>query len=85
VIVVDPMTIGVGAIGTGLILLSINLVRLLKGIPTLGSTTAIGLIALLWGVLETIFDPPLGVSLALLLFVIGVVIIASLMMRPKGS
>lgn len=85
VIIIGPLTIGMGAIGMGLILLGINLARLLKGIPTLGSTTAVGIIALLWGVPETIFDPHLGVSLALLMFVIGVVIIASLMIRPKTS
>ena len=84
VIIVGPLTIGMGAIGTGLILLGINLARLLKGIPTLGSTTALGLIALAWGVLETIFDPRWGVSFALLLFVIGVVIIGSLVARPKA-
>ena len=83
VLIIDPLTIGMGAIGTGLILLGINLVRLLKEIPILGSTTALGVIALVWGVLETIFNPHLGVSFALLLFVIGVVIIGSLMVRPK--
>src|SRR5512139_3973447 len=75
VIIAGPLTIGMGAVGTGLILLGINLVRVVKGIPTLGSTTTAGIVALLWGGLEVVFDPPLGTSLALLLFVIGVVMI----------
>ena len=85
VVIVGPMTIGMGAIGTGLILLGINVTRMLMGIPTYGSTTIIGLIALVWGALDTIFDPRFGVSFALLLIIIGLVVIASLVTRPKTA
>jgi hypothetical protein len=43
---------GVGAIGVGLILLGLNLVRSMKGIPTSGFTTILGILALVWGGLE---------------------------------
>ena len=43
---------GVGAIGVGLILLGLNLIRSMKGIPTSGFTTILGILALVWGGLE---------------------------------
>ena len=52
VIVVDPLTIGIGAIGSGLILLGVNAARWLKGIPTKRTTTFVGIVALVWGALD---------------------------------
>lgn len=43
---------GIGAIGVGLILLGLNMVRSMKGIPTSGFTTILGILALVWGGLE---------------------------------
>ncbi len=83
VIMIDPLTIGMGAIGTGLIMLGVNGVRLLYGIPPKKSTTVIGIIALVWGLLDTIFALRLGVSFAVLLIVVGVISIASLLARPR--
>ncbi len=83
VIMIDPLTIGMGAIGTGLILLGVNVARYLKGIPTKINTTGIGVIALVWGGLDTVFDPSLEISFAMLLIIIGVVSIGSLMARQK--
>lgn len=83
VIMVDPLTIGMGAIGTGLIMLGVNVARSLNGIPTKGSTTVIGIIALVWGALDTVFTPSFELSFAIMLIVIGVVRIASLLMHPK--
>lgn len=85
VIMLDPLTIGMGAIGTGLIMLAVNAARLLNGIPAKGSTTVIGIIALLWGTLDTVFDPRFELSFAMMLIVIGVVAIASLLVRPKNA
>ncbi len=82
VIIFDPLTIGMGAIGTGLIMLGVNLARRLNGIATKGSTNVIGTIALTWGVLDTVFDPSVELSFAIMLIVIGVVTIASLLTRP---
>ena len=87
VIIVNPFTIGTGAIGTGIILLSLNVFRWLKGYPTRGSTTQLGLMALLWGLLDQarhILDLPSGISFALLLVVSGIsVLITPLFTRPK--
>jgi hypothetical protein len=43
---------GVGLIGVGLILLAANATRYFQGLRLSGFTTAIGVLALLWGVLE---------------------------------
>jgi hypothetical protein len=83
VMLVHPLTIGMGAVGTGLILLGVNAARLLKGIPAKSSTTAVGLSALIWGSLDTILHPHFEMSFAMLLIVIGAVSIASLVARPK--
>jgi hypothetical protein len=48
----DRIPFGVGLLGTGLILLGLNAVRLLKRIHTRPSTTVCGILALAWGVLE---------------------------------
>ncbi len=77
VMLIDPLTIGMGAIGTGLLLLAVNGVRRLKGIPTKGSTTTLGVIALAWGLLDSVFNPRFEISFALLLIVIGLVSFSS--------
>jgi len=71
------------AIGTGLIMLGVNAARVLKGIPMKGWTTTIGAIAIAWGTLDHFFDLSLWLSFALLLIVTGVVLIASLLVKPK--
>ncbi len=85
VLMVDPLTIAMGAIGTGLIMLGVNAARRLNGIASKGSTTVIGIIALVWGLLETVFDPRAELSFALMLIVVGVVTIGSLMTHPKAE
>ncbi len=82
VIMIDPLTIGMGAIGTGLIMLGVNVARWRSGIPSKASTTFIGSIALVWGALDSIFDPRLELSFAILLVVIGLATIASLLAHP---
>lgn len=85
VIMVDPLTIGMGALGTGLIFLAVNAARSLKGIPTKGSTTVVGIIALVWGAIDAVFDPRFELSFAILLIVIGVVLAASLLNHPETA
>ena len=75
VLMVHPLTIGMGAIGTGLIMLGVSAARALKGIPAKGSTTTIGIIALAWGALDTVFDPRFELSFAMLLIVTGVILL----------
>ena len=81
VMMVHPITIGMGAIGTGLILLGVNAARLLKRIPTKLATTTIGVMAILWGTLDTAFHPRFEVSFALMLVVIGLVSLVVVLVR----
>ncbi len=83
VILIDPLTIGMGAIGTGLIMLGVNAARALSSIPAKRSTTFIGSIALVWGALATIFNPSFGLSFAILLIIIGLATIGSLLSQPR--
>jgi len=76
-ILIDPITIAMSAIGSGLILLGVNAVRMLKGIPTRESTTTVGVIALTWGVFDQVGSAlhlASGLSFALLVLIIGVYI-----------
>ncbi len=76
-VMIDPITLAMSAIGTGLIMLSLNAVRHFKGIPTVHTTTTVGIIALAWGALDqarTALHYPPGASFALLLMVIGLVV-----------
>jgi hypothetical protein len=87
VVMFKPLTIGMGAIGTGLIMLGVNAARLRKGIPDKGSTATVGLIALAWGVLDQarlMLGLNDGASLAALLIVIGIVVfLVPLLTHPK--
>ncbi len=85
VIVIDPLTLGMGAIGTGVILLAVSAARLVKGIPAKGSTIALGVVALVWGILDQALALRFGPSFATLLIVIGVVMIASLLTQLKNA
>lgn len=82
---VGPITIGISAFGTGLILLGVNAARALKGIPTNRSTTAWGVTALAWGFLNHTLSLSFERSFAALLIVIGMMTLASLLARPKAK
>lgn len=85
VMLVNPLTLAMGAIGSGVILLGVNAARLWKGIPAKPTTTALGITALAWGILDTIFEPRFEMSFALLLIVIGAVSLASLLLRRNSE
>jgi hypothetical protein len=85
VILLDPLTLSMGAIGTGLILLGLNAARLLKGVPTKRSTTIVGFVALVWGSLDLAFALSFGASFAALLIVVGVATLASPLIRPQAG
>jgi len=85
VLAVNPLTIGMGGMGTGLILLGINAVRLLKGLPAKSSTTALGIVALAWGALDQALRLDFWPSFAVLLIVIGLVQIGCLVAQPKNK
>ncbi len=83
VILVPPLTLGMGAVGTGLILLAINTLRWLNRMPTKGSTTTLGVIALAWGLLDSVLNPRFESSFAMLLIIIGLVSFSSLWTRSQ--
>ncbi len=71
---------GTGVLGFGLILIGLNAARFLNGIPTSGFTVTLGILALVWGVLELAgffltlpFEIPV---FAVLLIVLGVIVLA---------
>jgi hypothetical protein len=80
---VGPITFGLSAVGTGLILLGINAARRFAGIPTNRSTTGWGIAALTWGILDYALHLSTEQSFAALLIVIGVVTLGSLALRSK--
>ncbi len=80
VVMFDPLTIAIGAIGTGLIFLAANLILSLRGIPTKASNTQFGIIAITWGILDQVrhvLALPLSVSFALILIIYGIVALLS--------
>ncbi len=85
VVMINPLTIGMGAIGTGIILFAINFARSRAGIwnaATRRSNAIVGTIAILWGSLDTIRHAlgwDAGASFALLLLVVGVVFVGSIL------
>jgi hypothetical protein len=83
VIIIDPLTIGIGAIGSGLILIGISAVCSMQSIPIDKSNYAWGGIAIAWGALDTIFKLSFGASFAVLIITVGVVMIGSLLVRRK--
>ncbi len=89
-ILFDFIPIGVGLVGTGLVLLGLNAARSLKGIPTRANTTTLGILALLWGVLELArqFLPlPFVLSdwaiFASLLFGLGVIVLTRTLLQAR--
>ncbi|PKO15848.1 MAG: hypothetical protein CVU39_10015 [Chloroflexi bacterium HGW-Chloroflexi-10] len=74
VVMIDPITLGMGALGTGLIMVCINTARVLKGIKPVNSTTDIGITLILWGALDQVrlmLGMPAGLSFGLILLVVG--------------
>jgi len=80
---------GTGAIGIGLIFLGLNVARSLKGIPTSGFSTTLGILALVLGGLELAgsllalpFDIPV---FAILLIVLGMILLARELLRSRNE
>ena len=84
---IDPITLAMSAMGTGVILLVICAVRRYKGIEQVGSTVIFGIILLTWGAADQIrlfMGLPGGYSFALVLIVVGVSIwLTPLLRRSK--
>jgi len=84
-IMIDPISIGMSAVGTGLILLGVNAVRMLKGIPIKNSNTPIVVIAIVWGALDHALALQFWVSFAMMLIIIGVVVMVSIVTVPRTA
>ena len=79
---------GVGAIGIGLIFLSLNVARSMKGIPVSGFTTILGILALVWGGLElagVLLSLPFQMpTFAIIVIVLGVSLVAGQLIGRKN-
>lgn len=85
---VQALPEGTGAIGIGLILLGLNALRWLNGIRVSGFSTSLGILVLVWGSLDLAgVALPLPFELpvfAILLITLGVLLLGSEIVRPKG-
>ncbi len=78
-VMVPSLPNGSTALGTGLILICVNLARKLVGLPANGFSTTIGILALIWGALELVgavvalpFELPI---FAILLIALGLIVL----------
>ncbi len=78
-IMVPSLPNGTTALGTGLILIGVNLARKQSGLPVNSFSTTIGLLALIWGGLELVgavvalpFELPI---FAILLIALGLIVL----------
>ena len=80
---------GTGAIGIGLIWLGLNVARALKGVPTSGLTTTLGILALVLGGLElanSVLHLPFEFPIfAILLIVLGGITLARELRRDTNE
>jgi len=80
---------GTGALGIGVILLGLNLARSLKGLPTSGFSTTVGILALVWGGLElagSVLRLPFELPIfAILLIVLGAIMLARELLTARAT
>ncbi len=80
---------GTGALGIGVILIGVNVARSLSGVPVSRFSITVGILALVWGVLELVgvlvnlpFELPI---FAILLIVLGAIIVAPELSAKKSQ
>jgi hypothetical protein len=85
----DFLHYSIGLVGTGVILIGLNVARSLNGIRTKGNTTVFGILALVWGLLELLglvlnlpFELPV---FPILLVVLGVILLAVAFLRYRET
>ena len=93
-ILFDSVPFGLGMLGTGLILLSANAVRLRKGMPAKDENTVLGILALAWAGLELarpILQPVFRfvdwdwAIFAILLLVMGLILLTRAALRIRRT
>jgi hypothetical protein len=84
-ILIDPISIGMSGIGTGIIMFGVNIARLVAGLPTRRATTEVGAIALLWGAVDTALRLGFWASFSVALIVIAAVSATSFLFPRKGA
>jgi hypothetical protein len=80
-VLVTSLPVGTVAIGTGVILVGVNVARKLSGVPISRFSTTVGLLAFVWGVLElagALLHLPFELPVfAILLIVLGVIMLTN--------
>ena len=75
--------------GIGLILIGVNVARRLSGIPISGFSTTLGILALVWGILElagVLLSLPFELPVfAILLIVLGVIVLGQALKKGRNS
>jgi hypothetical protein len=89
-ILFDFIPFSAGLVGTGLLLLGVNVVRSLNGLPTRSDNTILGILALVWGGLELvgpILHLPFVLSdwaiFAILLIALGMTLLVGGLLRTR--
>jgi len=88
-LMLPSMLNGVVPLGTGLILVGVNIARKLAGLPMSGFSTTIGILAIVWGVLELVgvlVNLPIEIPIfAILLIVLGLIVLAPELKRNQAQ
>ena len=78
-VMIPTLPQGTGALGIGLILIGVNVARSLSGVPISSFSITVGILAMVWGVLELVgvlvnlpFEIPI---FAILLIVLGIMVL----------
>ena len=88
VLMVDPLTIAIGAIGTGVIFIAVNLILSLRGLATKVVNTELGILAIVWGVLDQVrhmLALPASLSFGSLLIVLGAAMVFFPLLFPSAT
>ncbi len=88
-VLIPSLPNGSTALGTGIILLGVNIARKLSGVPANGFSTTIGILAVIWGGLELVgvlvslpFELPIY---AILLIALGLIVLVPELKARQAS
>jgi hypothetical protein len=84
-ILFDPISLGISGIGTGLIMLGVNLARLASGVRPRRTTTEVGAMALIWGSIDVALELGFWASVSVALLAAAAVCAASFMLPRRDE